>query len=71
MGCAVTVTLILYVLQLGGFLFDFRSSANAVDNHFCLCAVHRYNTRNAQDFRLPAVQTNWGKQRLSFQIIKD
>ena len=31
--------------------------------------VHRYNVRNAKDFRLPAVKTNWGKQRLSYHTI--
>ena len=28
--------------------------------------VHLYNTRNAKDFRLPAVKTNWNIQRLSY-----
>ena len=44
------------------------------DSHLGLVSlhdVHCYMTRNAQDFRLPAVKTNWGEQRLSFKTIGD
>ena len=55
-------------------LYVFKCKNDLLTSHLRLVTlhdVHRYNTRNAQDFRLPAVKTNWGKQRLSYHAIKD
>ena len=34
-------------------------------------AVHSYNTRRSNDFRLPLPRTNWGKQTFIYQDAKD
>ena len=55
-------------------LYIFKCKNNLLSSHLSLLKsydVHRYNTRNSQNFRLPAVMTNWGKQRLGYQAVKE
>ena len=33
--------------------------------------THRYNTRNRNNFRLPAARKNWGKQKRNYNAVKD
>ena len=33
--------------------------------------IHSYNTRNKNTLKLPKVRRNWGKQRVSYQAVKD
>ena len=32
---------------------------------------HNFNTRNKDNFHLPMVSTNWGKQRFVYHVIKE
>ena len=34
-------------------------------------SIHNYNTRSRDDFHLPLVRTNWGKQRFIYQSVVD
>ena len=55
-------------------LYVFKCKNGLLKSHLSLITMHdvlQYNNRNARDFRLPAVRTNWGKQRLSFHTVKD
>ena len=55
-------------------LYIYKSVNNLLTTHVTLTNlfdVHDYNTRNSQNFRLPAVKTNWGKQRLAYQAVKE
>lgn len=55
-------------------LYIFKSKNSLVTSHLNLASLrylYCYNTRNADDFRLPSVKTNWGKQRLSYHAVKD
>lgn len=33
--------------------------------------LHRHNTRNKGNFRLPRVKRNWGKQRTQYHAVSD
>lgn len=55
-------------------LYIYKTINNLLTTHLTLINlfdVHRYNTRNSQNLRLPAVKTNWGKQRLAYQAVKE
>ena len=55
-------TTILKCLQ--GFIdFNFHFVRNS--------SIHNYNTRSRDDFHLPLVRTNWGKQRFIYQSVVD
>ena len=49
---------------LHGFIdFNFHFVRNS--------SIHNYSTRSRDDFHLPLVRTNWGKQRFIYQSVAD
>ena len=52
----------------------FKCSNGFIDFNFNFVrnnTIHNYNMRSREDFHLPRVRTNWGKQRFMYQSVVD